>query len=444
MRLSLYHPEDESMHSLLPKSVQFPHVGQRMIKTALAVFLCLLVYRLLGYQGSSMPAEAAITAIICMQPFISDSQTFALNRFTGTIVGTVWGMVFLLLMTFFPQLGKNFFLLYALMGVGVLLSVYTAVLMHVPDISGLSAIVFICIVVQFPEIEEPFLEAGRRFLGVMIGTGVAIFVNTARLPRVKNQNAVFFVRGKDLTPSRFSRVPASILFQLNRLYEDGAKICIMLEHAPALFTMQMSSCHLNMPLIVMDGAAIYDTNENRYLAVQHIPHQHSAWLQAWLRDRQVNFFTYVIEQNRTCIYHDGPLNELELQVLKQLQRSPYRSYLEGENERSDDIVFLKVLGPLHELQALRSDLLEHMTEHHLRMVIREQPGTSGVSGLYIFSEEAAPHLAQKRYMDIMRLKYPDLTAVNIFSRNETYSEHDASVLLHRLTNAYEPISFLKK
>ena len=45
-----------------------PHLGQRIVKTTVAVFLCLLFYSMRGYRGQGMPTEAAITAIICMQP----------------------------------------------------------------------------------------------------------------------------------------------------------------------------------------------------------------------------------------------------------------------------------------------------------------------------------------------------------------------------------------
>ena len=45
-----------------------PPLGQRIVKTAVAVFLCLLYYWLRGYRGQDMPTEAALTAIICMQP----------------------------------------------------------------------------------------------------------------------------------------------------------------------------------------------------------------------------------------------------------------------------------------------------------------------------------------------------------------------------------------
>ena len=36
-----------------------PHLGQRILKTGIAVFLCLVIYHLLGYRGDTMPTEAA-------------------------------------------------------------------------------------------------------------------------------------------------------------------------------------------------------------------------------------------------------------------------------------------------------------------------------------------------------------------------------------------------
>ena len=79
-----------------------PHIGQRIVKTSVAVFLTLLVYYLRGYRGADMPAEAAITAIICMQPYARDSRAFAVSRFIGTFIGAAWGLGFLLLMLVFP------------------------------------------------------------------------------------------------------------------------------------------------------------------------------------------------------------------------------------------------------------------------------------------------------------------------------------------------------
>ena len=90
-----------------PEHRPIPLVGQRILKTSIAVFLCLMIYYLWGYSGSDMPTEAMITAIICMQPYVRDSGQFALNRLAGTMVGAFWGLMFLLLLLIFPQMGRS-------------------------------------------------------------------------------------------------------------------------------------------------------------------------------------------------------------------------------------------------------------------------------------------------------------------------------------------------
>ena len=114
------------------ESLHLPHVGQRILKTTLAVFLCLLIYALRGFEGQDMPTEAAITAIICMQPYVQEAKTYALNRAVGTLIGAVWGLLLFLLLTVCPALGQNRVVLYALMAAGVLAALYSTVLVRMP------------------------------------------------------------------------------------------------------------------------------------------------------------------------------------------------------------------------------------------------------------------------------------------------------------------------
>ncbi len=264
----------------------FPRVGQRIVKTSIAVFLCLVIYYLRGYEGGSMPTEAMITAILCMQPYVRDSRDYAVSRLTGTLIGAFWGLMFLLFLTAVHSEGDRRLILYAGMAVGVLVSLHSAVLIGKPDTAGLAAIVFLCVVIAFPDIEDPLRQAGLRIVDLFIGTLVAIGVNIFRLPREKQTDRVFFIRSKDLVPDRFSQIPPAAMFRLNYLYDDGARICLMSEHAPAFFALQMSETKLNTPLIVMDGAAIFDANENRYLSLETLPAEDSERLterlRAWL------------------------------------------------------------------------------------------------------------------------------------------------------------------
>ena len=117
-----------------------PRIGQRIVKTSIAVLITLLVYYLRGYRGADMPAEAAITAIICMQPYVHDTREYAVSRFIGTLIGAVWGLGFLLLMLVFPRMGEVLLLVYLRMAIGVMLTLYTCVLVRRPDTAGQAAI----------------------------------------------------------------------------------------------------------------------------------------------------------------------------------------------------------------------------------------------------------------------------------------------------------------
>ena len=421
-----------------------PHLGQRIVKTTVAVFLCLMFYYLRGYRGQDMPTEAAITAIICMQPYVRDTGEYALNRFVGTLIGAFWGLLLLLLLNDFPPLGANMLVLYLMMAAGVLLSLYSAVILRMPDASGLASIVFLCIVIAFPDIEEPLRQAAHRLLDVFVGTTIATVVNVIRLPRSKRRDLCFFVRTRDLVPDRFSHISPTALFQLNYLYNDGAKICLMSEHAPAFFMLQMSGIRLSVPQIVMDGAAIYDANENRYLQVETIAPEDSAPVRARLEALGISYFTYTIHNDKTCIFHSGALREEEKLVYERMRSSPYRSYLEGEIYEAEEIVYFKVIATEKEIGEIEYSLRGVMPKGRLRRVVRPQAGREDLAALYIYAHTATMEQAEKRLMEMLRQDEPALKAVPVRLRGGYRSERDAIHLLHLVANAYEPVLLFGK
>ncbi|MCR5576445.1 MAG: FUSC family protein [Oscillospiraceae bacterium] len=422
------------------QSFYLPALGQRIVKTTVAVFLCLLVYYLRGFRGREIPTEAAITAIICVQPYVRDTRKYAVNRFMGTLIGSFWGLAFLVRMLYLPCVGDSMLLLYIRMSLGVMLSLYTAVALRRSETAGQAAIVFLCIVISFPDISEPLRSASERIIGVLTGTACAIGVNVFRLPRVRQKDRVFFVRAKDLASNRFSHISSAVLFRLNYLYEDGAKICLLFEHAPAYFSLQMHEAMLNLPIIVMDGAAVYDPKENVYLSKEIIPLEDTLALRAYLDSLNLSYFIYTIHKNKACIFHQGKLHPPEKLILDRLKGSPYRSYLEGEIYDDSEIVYYKIVAKDSAVAELEACLKDFIDGKNLRTVCRPQ-SVPGISALYIYASTATLPLAEQRLMDRLREKEPDLRPVEIFSRKPYRSEHDAMHLLHRVGNAYEPLAF---
>ena len=410
--------------------------GQRIVKTTVAVTLCLFFYMLRGYRGETMPAEAAITAVICMQPLVHGTTENALNRFTGTLIGAVWGFLFLLIMMLFPALGKNRYLLYPLMGLGTLIALHSAVLFRRPDASGLAAIVFICIVIAYPDIEDPLDQAFHRILHVMVGTTIAILVNAVRLPRVKHQNKVFFLPMMYLTTDQFAQLSPPVLFRLHSLYQEGAKICLMSRHAPAFKTSQLGHVTITVPMIVMDGAAIYDPNENTYIATTNISPASCRWLMKRLEG--ISYFIYTVHRDRNCIYHHGELTERERTVYQYLKRSPYRYYLDDDRFSLSDVVYIKIVTSGDEAEHIQRELEPTLPKMKLRSIIRPQSGLEDGCSLYFYAEHADMQHAQQHLLHLLQQENPSLEPHTVIPEGVYQPEQDAIHLLRRLKNTYEP------
>ena len=426
------------------RALRLPHPGMRMIKTTIAVFICLVIYSLRGYEmESGMPAEAAVTAIVCMQPFVQDTKGYALNRLSASLIGSICALLMLLFLMDFPVHSENQFVLYAVIAFGVLASIYTAVLFRNPDAAGLAAIIYISIIVGYPNIDRPLYNALIRMLDIHVGLVVAVIVNLFHLPRRKNRDSVFFVRTKDLVPDRFSTISPTVLFHLNSLINDGAKICMMSEHAPAFLTLQMSAAKISAPQIVMDGAAIYDASENEFLYVETIPVEYSRQMKTRLDAIGCSYFVYTVHKNKTCIFHHGSFTEQEQAVYDQMRTSPYRSYLDSEIYEESEIVYYKLIATDGMIAGMEAALKGILNEGHFRSAIRPQAGKDGISALYIYSAEATVEHAEKVLMWMLRAENSALKPVEVFADRPYRSETDAMRLLRKIGNAYEPIGFPK-
>ena len=418
---------------------QAPLPGLRIAKTAAAVLVCLVVYHLRGYRGAAMPTEAMVTAILCMQPQVRVSGEYAASRLMGTALGGVLGLAFLLVMELVPGFSRSAVLLYPAMALGLFFSLFASVLLRRPDTAALSAIVFLAVVVHYPEIEQPIRSALLRVLDTFIGTTAAIAVNVIRLPRRRNPDRVFFVRTRDLVPDRYARIPPSVLFRLGALCEDGARICLISEHAPAFFTIQMNDLRLNLPMIVMDGAALYDVTENRYLYVCRMPQEDAETLSRLLLAQGASHYVYTIHSNATYIFHRGALRECERAVYERMRRTPYRSYLDVPDVRMDEVVYMKVIDSLPDVEALARELRTALPAARYRTVIRPQAGFPGVYALYVYAADASPVRAEQQILgQISGERGPETHEV--FLPEGYRTERDALRVLRRVARLYEPLA----
>lgn len=421
-----------------------PPLGQRIIKTAIAVFICLVFHMLQGGHGDV--GSTIVTAIICMQPYAQDSRTFALDRIFGTFLGAVWSLLFLELMDAVPILGQHIIVSYAMMGLFVILAIYSTVIIKKSDTAGLVAIVLATTICAYPNVEAPVRQTLLKLADTIVGTIIAIGVNICHLPRHRNHDMIFFVRTQDLVPDRYRQIPSAIHIFLQHLYQDGAKICLVSRWAPAYIISQMGLLNVNAPMIIMDGAALYDIQENKYLDVIPIPRENADRLRTILSGFGVGVNLYSVNERTMTICHDGPVNEEEKRECDDMKRSPYRHYADGLPREEDWITFMRVIDSEQNVQKLEYELKSVLPTGMFRMVVRRDDRYPNTAGLYFYDPKATVENMKKRVLEIMEAKekHP-MTPIDLLPRTTKYlPEHDAALLLTRLKNIYEPITILPR
>jgi len=416
-----------------------PHLGQRIVKTSIAVFICFIIYLLNGRRG--MVGEAVITAIICMQPYVSDSRTYSLNRIIGTIVGALWALLLLLLFKAIPVIRLGMWAVYLMISVFTMLALYSCIVLHRADTASLAAIVFLCIVMDYPDIvETPVMHVLERLITTLIGTVVAVSVNVFSLPRRRHPDRLFFISNKSLAPDRFSPVPGSVLVWLNRLYSDGAKICLVSEHAPAFFLQQMGTVNVNTPVIVMDGAALFNAEQHKYERVVYLGHERYRFVMDLLEKLQLNSYIYSVDNNSLLISHYGTPTESENMVYKFMRRTPYRNYVDELPMNEDKVVLFKLIDTDENIARIEDTLELFLPVSRFRIISRPQTGFEGLSAIYIYPVEASINRMKKHLRECFengeKLIFTDMTDGAGY-----VSERDSLALLARIRKIYEPVDF---
>lgn len=138
-------------------------IGMRNFKTALAVFICMIIIEIFNMDS---PFYASIAAVICMQSSVFDSFTAGKNRMKGTFIGAVIGFLLALI-------SPGNIILSAL---GVMLIIYICNIFESQKSINIACVVFIAIMVNLGD-QSPLSYSFFRLIETFIGIIVAVLVN---------------------------------------------------------------------------------------------------------------------------------------------------------------------------------------------------------------------------------------------------------------------------
>ena len=171
------------------KKLKIPGIGARIVKSALAVALCMIVNLIRGNEG--MVFYSQLAALWCIQMYRDKTLNNAILRTIGTIIGAMYGLIFILSFPIVTTYIKPSVWLYAIfVFISIIAVIYTTVIINKKQAAYFSCVVFLSIVINHIEDSNPYIFVWNRFLDTMIGICIGIFINNIRICLHPDRNII--------------------------------------------------------------------------------------------------------------------------------------------------------------------------------------------------------------------------------------------------------------
>ena len=377
----------------------FPRVGMRMMKTALAVGICFLIYILRGEEG--VPVFSTIAAIICMQPYIENSRRVAFNRIIGTILGAAFALLVLYFIRFIPW--QYHYAGYAVISLAVIPVLYLTVLFKRTGASALAAIVLLSVCLSNGG-RPPMIDAVNRSLETIIGILVSLGVNSIHMPRRRKQEYLFVTGFDGALFDEKEGISSYSLFELNQLLHDGIPFTIATERTPASLLADVKGLDLRLPVIAMDGAVLFDLQEKRYLACHGLEKDMVDRICKILQEKDLHYFLNVVWQDVLLIYYRDFKNDVERRLYEQARRSPYRNYVYGDMPEEGIVVYILLVLPEKEADLLEAELKTMDSGGELLFLRDTSETPTGYCHFKIYHKNATKEYMLRRLMEELSQK----------------------------------------
>ncbi len=423
------------------KKFRIMPVGLRMVKTAMAVFICLVIYILRGQKG--IPFYSAIAAIFCMETYIGNSKSNAEARTFGTFNGAFWGCIVLVINTYVlkdtPILWKYLFI-----SISVIPVIYTSVLLKKQAVSFFSGVVFLSITVNHLTDSNPYLFVLNRVLDTLIGVGVSIMVNHISLPRRYNNSILFVSELEETLLNDKEEVPSYSRVELNRMIERGANFTIFTERTVAEVMEFVKEVPLKLPVIAFHGAVLYDVEKKEILRKKIMDKEIVKSIQELLREEKICCFTTALLQETLMIYYEEFFQQVEEKAYHERRTSSYRNFIKGSIGNEAECFHIMCICKQERITKVCGRIQELPVGEDIRMVQSTSWDYPGYTYINIYHKDASKEDMLSELKVITGLEKTITFGTVPGKYDILVQDSNQNTVVKRMKEIYEPFIWKKK
>ncbi|MFR1214570.1 MAG: HAD hydrolase family protein [Acutalibacteraceae bacterium] len=356
----------------------------RLIKTAVAVFLCFLVD---FFRDGGTPFYSAIAAILCMQPELGSSLKVGKERIIATIIGGVVGMAMLAFERYAVPI-EPVLVRYLVISIMVIILMYITVLIKKPSCAYLTCVVFMSIVISHVADANIYVFALNRILDTLIGILIAIVINAIHIPHRKEQGLLFVCDLDHNLLSRDGDISQHSKIHLSRLLKEGACISFVTADTPASVLPHMEQMPFTMPLVILNGVALYDTKTHTYVSQHNLPLSTIQPVYELLKRHHMNCFIHVISKDNLHIYY-GNFRHAKEEQYYETRIHKTHIYTEHLYDIQSIPCYLKIMDTKENLLQLQKELKLLPQYQNLSSNILPYPSDESYGFLGIYCNQAS-------------------------------------------------------
>lgn len=331
------------------------HIGKRIVKTAVTLFIILLIYifllwvdKLLNIDSSSFKAPsnmytpffAGIAAVYATHRDRKSSIKQAKIRSFGSLLGGYFGMLIVLFIEFiFIDLinieSSNFILYYlirySIVTLALMPLIELTVKLKQTDAVFITCLTFLSVTISARNGGMPVFQfATNRVLSTLIGVGVSLLVNNYifHLNRC-NKNILFVTSLENNFLSKEDELSAYAKYKINDLYDSEIPLIFATTRTPMSFEYIFNNININYPMITMNGAAIYSFNKKKYSDIDHIEPETRIEIDKALYENNMQAFVYTVNDHVLHAYHNILVNDGEKLFYKHRRKQNAYSFVRG-------------------------------------------------------------------------------------------------------------------
>ena len=130
---------------------------------------------------------------------------------------------------------------------------------------------------------------------------------------------------------------------LNTALKNNINFTVATARTPATVVDLLEGIDIVLPVITMNGSAIYDIKNNKYLTYTTISYTLANKIKKIIDDANLNAFVYTMKDDHLFVYHNNLTNPHQINFYNERKDSPYKTFIEDTYSEKSEILYFTVM-----------------------------------------------------------------------------------------------------